>query len=701
MRSRSTAAAGRGGAPRSPSSSPCISTSPTPRSTATRPSRRSCSAAPARRWARWALRAPAHAARPTPAPRLRARSRRAPPAPKRRARPCAARAQLAALLPLTKRYCTDLCKSTRHNPLGLPCEYKECGRCLFAHDASELRRDPLAFFQKHHFLYSSQPCPRVATHGRCDGASRSPHEHASTRLSPHSAVRPRTTPPPCRYASVGAGVLSPLSAARAVPCADPSCRFAHSSFEQEFHPLQLLRELEAGSEAPSTLPPHAAAEPVDAPETLGAKERSTPRPGCKLARIHSIAIYDHEALPEITCVRVTGQASKQRGNVPRSLYIAQGNNVLHLNKGIEVRPARPSKLAHASSATHLARLRGAGCRAVAPPRPAAARSHAASRALGVARLGRLQEHTGRAAPPEQLHARLQPSHPVCLHLRHLCSQIERLHQNIEQIVRQRQSDLAQSEARAMMSAAAPPAPRKATGASRPPPVPCSPCSIFHECLETGTTAAPRRLDFDGIEVDPCAPPEFQLSPTAAVFTPLAATSSLARHGPEPRPDSPSEAGQLVESDLSCASSPRGAVSVSGGEEAGSEVWATFLEALPPAWLGAAEECLESEASSPEAAEPPPAWWAQLLDEPAPGAEAAEERAAHGSAELPQIAISHIQEVPLARNVPQVTGPCGDIVGGWFQSVDDLCVCSAEAGDIHITEDELSPMTRASLCDLVD
>ena len=65
-------------------------------------------------------------------------------------------------------------------------------------------------------------------------------------------------------------------------------------------------------------------------ETLGAKERSTPRPGCKLARIHSIAIYDHEALPEITCVRVTGQASKQRGNVPRSLYIAQGNNVLHL-----------------------------------------------------------------------------------------------------------------------------------------------------------------------------------------------------------------------------------------------------------------------------------------------------------------------------------------------------------------------------------
>ena len=92
---------------------------------------------------------------------------------------------------------------------------------------------------------------------------------------------------------------------------------------------------------------------------------------------------------------------------------------------------------------------------------------------------------------------------------------------------------------------------------------------------------------------------------------------------------------------------------------------------------------------------------QLLDEPAPGAKAAEERAAQRSPELPQIAISHIQEVPLARNVPQVTGPCGDIVGGWFQSVDDLCVCSAEAGDIHITEDELSPMTRASLCDLVD
>jgi len=255
----------------------------------------------------------------------------------------------------------------------------------------------------------------------------------------------------------------------------------------------------------------------------------------------------------------------------------------------------------------------------------------------------------------------------------------------------------------MMNAAAPPAPRKATGASRQAPVPRSPCSIFHECLETGSTAAPRRLDFGGIEVDnPSAPPEFQLSPTAAVFTPLAATSCLALHGPERRPDSPSEAGQPIESDLSCTSSPRGAASVSGGEEAGSEVWGTFLEALPPAWLGAAEECLESEGNSPEAAEPPPAWWEQLLDEPEPGAEAAqEERAAQGSPELPQIAISGTQEVPLARNVPQVTGPCGDIVGGWFQSVDDLCVCSAEAGDIHITEDELSPMTRASLCDLVD
>ena len=69
--------------------------------------------------------------------------------------------------------------------------------------------------------------------------------------------------------------------------------------------------------------------------------------------------------------------------------------------------------------------------------------------------------------------------------------------------------------------------------------------------------------------------------------------------------------------------------------------------------------------------------------------------------MPEISISEIQEVPLARDVPQVTGPCGDIVGGWFRSVDDFVGCSDEAGDIHITEDELSPMTRASLCDLVD
>lgn len=42
----------------------------------------------------------------------------------------------------------------------------------------------------------------------------------------------------------------------------------------------------------------------------------------------------------------------------------------------------------------------------------------------------------------------------------------------------------------------------------------------------------------------------------------------------------------------------GTSSVSGGEEVGSEVWGTFLEARPPAWLGAAEEeCLESEGSS--------------------------------------------------------------------------------------------------------
>ena len=42
----------------------------------------------------------------------------------------------------------------------------------------------------------------------------------------------------------------------------------------------------------------------------------------------------------------------------------------------------------------------------------------------------------------------------------------------------------------------------------------------------------------------------------------------------------------------------GTSSVSAGEDVGSEVWGTFLEARPPAWLGAAEEeCLESEGSS--------------------------------------------------------------------------------------------------------
>jgi len=152
---------------------------------------------PARTCALARLRAPLRALRALRGPR-RARTRHAPPspAPKSRDRPCAARSQLAALLPLTKRYCTDLCKSTRNNPLGAPCEYKECGRCLFAHNPSELRRDPLAFFQKHRFLYAAQPCPLVASYGRCDGASTSHHKHATTHLSSHSVVRPQTTPPP-------------------------------------------------------------------------------------------------------------------------------------------------------------------------------------------------------------------------------------------------------------------------------------------------------------------------------------------------------------------------------------------------------------------------------------------------------------------------------------------------------------------------
>ena len=300
---------------------------------------------------------------------------------------------------------------------------------------------------------------------------------------------------------------------------------------------------------------------------------------------------------------------------------------------------------------------------------------------------------------------LHPLHP--LHPLNISLQIQQLHQNIDQIIRQFQSDLAQNEARAMMNAAAPPAPRKATGASRQPPIPCSPSSIFHECLETGTAAAPRRLEFGGIDVgSPSAPPEFHLSPAAAVFKPHAASSSVTLHGPEWRPDSQSEAGQPVESDLSCTSSPRGAASVSSdGEEAGFEIWGTFLETLPTAWLGAAEECLEcleSEGSTLEDPEPPPAWWEHLLEDPEPCLEAPAKREAQEIQEVTEITISEIiREVPLARDVPQVTGPCGDIVGGWFQSVDDFCGCSDEAGDIHITEDELSPLTRASLCDLVD
>ena len=210
----------------------CILTSGTPHSTGTRPLRRCLSAAPARRWARCtprlararAPRVPPRASRaPARLPRLPClappRAPLAPPAPPRappparattgrsrpplrcRARPRAAPWQLAALLPLTKRYCTDLCKSTRHSS-NAPCEYKECGRCLFAHNPSELRRDPLAFFQKHRFLYAAQPCRLGVGHGSCHGASTSPHTHATTRQlsfrlpSPGPPRAPLTSPPP-------------------------------------------------------------------------------------------------------------------------------------------------------------------------------------------------------------------------------------------------------------------------------------------------------------------------------------------------------------------------------------------------------------------------------------------------------------------------------------------------------------------------
>lgn len=67
----------------------------------------------------------------------------------------------------------------------------------------------------------------------------------------------------------------------------------------------------------------------------------------------------------------------------------------------------------------------------------------------------------------------------------------------------------------------------------------------------------------------------------------------------------------------------GTSSVSGGEEVGSEVWGTFLEARPPAWLGAAEEeCLSSRrgALTRGRRASAPAWWEELLDELEPGAE---------------------------------------------------------------------------------
>lgn len=260
--------------------------------------------------------------------------------------------QLAALLVMTRKYNNQFCKSVLRRPdadpmsgaadggaAGAePCEWAAVQKCLFAHRPREVRRDPLDFFRRYGAVYSHAPCLAVL------GGS---------------------------------------------PCNPTSCPYSHSAIEQEMHPLQLLRELNAAaaaeraaatkrgvdgngnakdedtevnedeendddSEVVALLRPgpkdHDTADPRDgAATTFDDKHQRSPRVSvstppppppttvhCRLAQIHGINFSFYadadDANADLIRMRVCGKAAKQRANVPRALYLAQGGRVARLSE---------------------------------------------------------------------------------------------------------------------------------------------------------------------------------------------------------------------------------------------------------------------------------------------------------------------------------------------------------------------------------
>lgn len=151
-----------------------------------------------------------------------------------------------------------------------PCEFHAKGKCLFHHTRDEVRRDPLGFFLRRGEIYRHELCPRLAANLPCDHGE--------------------------------------------------GCLYAHTQMEQRMHPLCLLRQLKLDG-----LPEN---------QKLMRTKADESSQNCELAQTHGINIKDDELDDSLIRLKIIGKAKKQRGAVPKSLYLAQGDNVLHISSDL-------------------------------------------------------------------------------------------------------------------------------------------------------------------------------------------------------------------------------------------------------------------------------------------------------------------------------------------------------------------------------
>lgn len=474
---------------------------------------------------------------------------------------------------------------------GGRCEWKECGRCLFAHTTDELRRDPLTFFKEHGCLYSCQPCPAIASGGLC------------TNLR---------------------------------------CLYAHSSFEQQFHPLNLLRELETAGPATQV--------------------------GCKLAKTHCIAVSDHPKLPDIVCVRVSGKAAKQRANVPRALYMAQGDMVLECKAGdiqlerdwrlteslqldqppaapwmppeVRCAPVSPKKTPPPAAAVTKTPPGSYGTPVEPEKEPGAFDVDAILRSIEICcpalaeRLAVVDAHLPPPAPLKESeacrHAPMHPPAPVLRPPRHARSDTrETIHVHV------------------LRSRARPTAARaRARCLGRP-------------LSEIGTSTQ-KRLDFSGVEVDD-APS--QLNGNAAEFTPGTSGTGTNVHAREFKPSAPPPASEGDDD----------AKALRALLELDDAAGASALDMLGATLMGAIDE------------------------EQLPTMYFFEEPSSDGMSTLANAALENAimfeGEWGTKASLLLALTPCSSPCSSLDEELSDL--------DIAISDEELSPMTRAKLNDLFD